>query len=712
MTDERFFNDDPVDGTASSPDLLGRETYARHAVGVLQRVRRQSDSGVLALIGSWGSGKSSVLTMVMGLLAEETDEAWSVAELNPWLYSDLESLTLALFSEIREALPKGDRWSTARTTLAGYARAISPIGKLGSLVGPFDASGPLKGIGDRIEGDTSASATKRRVEEALREAGRPVLVVMDDLDRLMPDELLLVFKLVRLVGRLPNVHYLISYDERTLLDVLRRSDLVGGEASRAREFLEKIVQVRLDLPAFRERDAGEMVERALSAVLGAHGLGFDDAQVRRFSAVYFGHLQDRLSTPRAVKRFFAQVDASLGELVQDVDVVDFVVVTFLRTMEPGLYALLSRHRGELTGAAFMPSGGDRIARWRELVRGAGVAAEHVEAVLRILGTLFPAVGRDLESFESVASEAAHARLGVGSEDYFDRYFTSAVPDDDMSEAAFDRALAQVPVSTGVEYAEFLVRLRGDTHRVTRRIRQRIDRGDTLPCADLLVLLAVEYGSYTAPAGVLGLVSAEASVRFLAPLLLGSIPEDERAVCVGRMARTPGGTALAAITLGRVIVPEGGDVAGAAGPGLDAWARDARGEIVGACRLHLAHSATGPAVSLSDRDVELLLLWQMFMPTQVRAWVREQLDAGTWGLLDLVIRLAPEDITYPDSAGALLRRADDLVGLDSALQELTTCLDAAAPDPSATGTSNPIADERRTRVLNILRNCRNSRRNGE
>lgn len=224
-------------------------------------------------------------------------------------------------------------------------------------------------------------------------------------------------------------------------------------------------------------------------------------------------------------------------------------------MEPSLYALLTRHRGELTGTAFTPPGDDRAARWRELLRGAGVAAEHVEGVLRVLGTLFPAVGRDLESFDGAVSEAAHARLGVGSEDYFDRYFTFGVPDDDMSEATFDCALARVPVSTGVEYAEFLVRLRVDTHRVTRRIRQRIDRGDTLPCADLLALLAVEYGSYTAPAGVLGLVSAEASVRFLAPLLLQSLPEDERAACVGRMAGTQGGTILAAITLGRVIVPE-------------------------------------------------------------------------------------------------------------------------------------------------------------
>jgi predicted KAP-like P-loop ATPase len=75
----------------------------------------------------------------------------------------------------------------------------------------------------------------------------PVLVVLDDLDRLTPDELPLVFKLVRLVGRLPNVYYLLRYDERTLLDVLRRTDLVGDDEARGRDHLEKMVQVRLDL---------------------------------------------------------------------------------------------------------------------------------------------------------------------------------------------------------------------------------------------------------------------------------------------------------------------------------------------------------------------------------------------------------------------------------------------------------------------------------
>jgi Cdc6-like AAA superfamily ATPase len=185
MVDAHFFNDEPfLDDEA--PDLLGREQYAQHAVELLDRVRAQTESGVLALIGPWGSGKSSILGKVIRLLQQNQagHEAWLLAELNPWLYSDLESLTAALFSEIRAALPKGDRWSEARHRIGGFGQAISPLGKHTALAG-FDSEGLIQGFSNRISGDTSASAAKRKAEDALRQVGQPVLVVMDDL-RVVP----------------------------------------------------------------------------------------------------------------------------------------------------------------------------------------------------------------------------------------------------------------------------------------------------------------------------------------------------------------------------------------------------------------------------------------------------------------------------------------------------------------------------------------------
>ena len=291
MNTERLFSDDPVDGTEDAPDVLGRRAYAEHVVALLERVRGQSESSVLATIAPWGAGKSSVLAMTISLLKARGDaNGWLVAEYNPWSYSDLESLVQGFFAELRQALPKDDRWSEARRQLGEFGKAISPLGALGGLAG-VDASTILAAAAQKLGGDTSAAATKRKAEESLRAVGRPVLVVLDDLDRLTPQELLLVFKLVRLVGRLPNVYYLLCYDERTLLDVLRRTDLVGGVEARGRDYLEKMVQIRLDLPPLRERQAGSLVDSALSAVITRNDLVLGPEDNHRLSLAYHEHLK-------------------------------------------------------------------------------------------------------------------------------------------------------------------------------------------------------------------------------------------------------------------------------------------------------------------------------------------------------------------------------------------------------------------------------------
>jgi predicted KAP-like P-loop ATPase len=114
-----------------------------------------------------------------------------------------------------------------------------------------DASGTVGLVGALIAGDRSPEKLRAEAADGLAGLEQPILVVLDDLDRLDPDELLFTFKLVRMLGRLPNVYYLIAYDEDTLLDILRRTDLVGDAPGRAQLYLEKMVQVRLDVPPAR-----------------------------------------------------------------------------------------------------------------------------------------------------------------------------------------------------------------------------------------------------------------------------------------------------------------------------------------------------------------------------------------------------------------------------------------------------------------------------
>ncbi|ESU51452.1 hypothetical protein P376_0574 [Streptomyces sp. HCCB10043] len=700
MSDARFFNDEPFLDDEGS-DLLGREQYARHTVELLGRVRAQTETGVLALIGPWGSGKSTVLGKVIRLLQQQDNsQDWLIAELNPWLYSDLESLTAALFSEIRAALPKEERWSEARQRIGGFGQAISPLGKLTALAG-LDSESLIQAFSDRISGDTSASTAKRRAEDALRQVGQPVLVVMDDLDRLTPDELLLVFKLVRLVGHLPNVYYLISFDEQTLLDVLQRSDLVGDSESRAREFLEKIIQVRLDLPAFRERDAAAMSIRALNALLDSHSLSMTPSEEQRFSEAYFRHLQDRLQTPRAVKRYFGQADATLGPLAGNVDLVDFLIVTFLRTNEPGVYRLLGRHRAALTGTSIdtaqrhsTQQPGERAERWRRRLREAGVADEHIEGVLNLLALLFPTVQQDLGNGSD--TKAAAQRRGIGSTDYFDRYMVFGIPDDDLPEAAFDQALTQLTADApGEEAAELLLRLRDDTHRITRRIEQRRSAGIHLPATALLKAMADSYGQLTAEPEMMGLVNSGMSLQFLARDLLTDLPPEQRAPVLAAMAATPDGAFLAVRTLHRVTNSDNSDSEEV--QTVEDWSLQARDAVTEQIALHLTPTTGRPAEELTESDTDLIWMWRHTHPVSLRPWLRQHLNNG-WEPLPLLGKLL-----HPTSHSPRLIDESVLAGLDAmfGLDDLYTRLDPLLQAE----TDNSPADEHHADILQALREHR-------
>jgi predicted KAP-like P-loop ATPase len=398
-TDTRIpalLSDDARDGTPERPDELSRWTFIGHLAGLLDNVRAQSESSVMALIGDWGSGKTTVLELLTRRLDSAT---WLVGTFNPWNYPDTAALQRGFFAELAATLPEDARPGNARAKIGALARTLSPIGALGSIVG-VNAEGTLRLAADLIAGDTSTTAAKDAADRALRATRRPILMIIDDLDRLTPDELLEVLKLVRLVGRLPHVYYLLSYDEQTLLDVLQRTPFAGSNQDRARAYLEKIVQVRLDMPALRDTQRSELLNRGLQAILTTCDVMLTDTDRRRLTWIYDAVLDHRLTTPRAINRFLGQVQAFYPPLHDEVDFVDFFLVTWLRTQEPGIYTMLQHHRDDLlaqslsTWAFASRNAKDADARratWQGHLDSALVSAPHQPGVIRVLSDLFPEI---------------------------------------------------------------------------------------------------------------------------------------------------------------------------------------------------------------------------------------------------------------------------------------------------------------------------------
>lgn len=326
---------------------------------------------------------------------------------------------------------------------------------------------------------------------------KPVLMLIDDLDRLGPDELLATFKLVRMLGRLPNVHYLLCYDEATLIDVLSRTGLVDTDDGRARVYLEKMIQLRLDIPTLMMGAQLDLVNLVLKEVQSNHSFELLPSEEQRLSTMWGEYMRPYLAHPRAIKRLFTQVDATWSDVQGEVDFPDYVAMTFLRTFEPAVFALIEEHEAELLGffsewdPLVKETDDAKMARWRGYLTTLEVA--HSSRVIGLLTELFLVLksAKNKTAYGAAARADIGRRCGVGHRDYFHRYTQAGIPADDLPNSKVAAALEQLRNGAPGDEAVFV---EGFLARDASKVVQKILRYDVaeLPVEPLMLMLSRQY----------------------------------------------------------------------------------------------------------------------------------------------------------------------------------------------------------------------------
>lgn len=256
------------------------ETLADQLIATM---KKQQHSIAVGITGEWGSGKTTFLN----LLKNNLDKRAEIVEFNPWMCQTPEQVTRDFFASLRHQLSQ--KHSSLSKPIRYYAKYLEKIriSILGSIW--LESSSLIK--------TPSLLTLKNELSSKFSAIDKPVVILIDDLDRLESKEVFEVLRLIRNTGDINNTIYITTFDKGYVTSVLKE---IGCNTPSA--YLEKIFPIELHLPKPEEYQIWEVFKEELIAQ-DTTSRKFAEKLINNFSGSDYELILKILTNYRKVKRF-------------------------------------------------------------------------------------------------------------------------------------------------------------------------------------------------------------------------------------------------------------------------------------------------------------------------------------------------------------------------------------------------------------------------
>lgn len=256
----------------------------------------------IGVSGSWGSGKSSMVKMIGQELkkCDEKGTSYIFLEFNAWLYQGYDDARTALLQSVQKKLssemekrkiPKGDgaweklkkftkriNWfqvsKLALPLLAGFIPGVNAVGAIGGLVTAISSSIDNKEeteknseavnsalekltpeVKELLKSEAAKPATeqieelRREFQELLEKLDVKLVVLVDDLDRCLPETAVSTLEAMRLLLFVDRTAFIIAADEQMIRNGVKAHfgdvELTEGLIT---SYFDKLIQVPITVP--------------------------------------------------------------------------------------------------------------------------------------------------------------------------------------------------------------------------------------------------------------------------------------------------------------------------------------------------------------------------------------------------------------------------------------------------------------------------------
>ena len=371
------FNDKPI--KQPGKDRFGFSPFAE---AIAQSIIKNDDSEgtVMAIHGPWGSGKSSVINLVKHYLEEKiksnqspdsfefprrapnwlkslapkrrsrqpssdmsnsSNVSLEILDFKCWWFRGEEALMIEFFHQLYSALNESGLEAKEAVRRLGLMTlrdlAIPSLAAGVPIIGPIIGKMISDVVSKRIQEKETVKTLYDKISQALLNSDKRYLMIIDDIDRLSKDEMLLIFRLVKSVGRLPKITYLLAYDREVTEKIVSESE--------GPHYLEKIVQAPFDIPYPLRSDLLNFFWNSLNELRK----NLEELDNKHLNDIFHAVVAPEIQSPRDSIRIVNVLSVTWPAVAGEVDPADFLALETLRVKQPRLHAILKANKDRLIG---------------------------------------------------------------------------------------------------------------------------------------------------------------------------------------------------------------------------------------------------------------------------------------------------------------------------------------------------------------------------
>lgn len=436
--------DDPIDRW--DQDIIGRaalvELIAEHAL--------RNRTPVIALHGDFGDGKTSVLR----LLRQAVQGRAIVVSFSGWLPGTETTLATDLFTDIATECGRYVHVPQLRKHAVAYARILSSsVSYLAALKEILPPQSQREEVDD--------------LRDTLERVPLPIVVLLDDIDRMQRGEILALLKILRGVTSMPNLTFVCAFSEREVRRELEKDGPLSDD------YLEKFFPVTINLASLAPDVLGTLFRGKLTDSFREQNWFPNKESETKFAELLERVWNESLSrictNLRKIGLLLRDILTAARPIAGEVNAFDLTVIESVRRFYPNVYRAVRTNELSLTYATSSWSKG-RIFREEEkkqrsaeffkslnaIISGSGDRTA-IEAMLSWIFPDYAAAKTHGTSIYAIArptsAEIAEEEKRICNADYFPIYFRATIPQEMFSNSELNemrRELAKATTESAVE----------------------------------------------------------------------------------------------------------------------------------------------------------------------------------------------------------------------------------------------------------------------